>query len=309
LPLNERTDKILTCELLVQCGAPVYWLHGSNSCARSEWYEPLIRRRWKLIRERVPFLNLAGGSCQTYQSDGKEFKGSNQALTFIREFFDDCRLTTLRDSLAGEILRMAGREAPILPCPSIFARFRHGIKPQAPKFIALNYMSIGGHYKFSNGAVPELWERVFHDFVNKLPLDEEYVLVCHNRAELKDAQRLFPTIKTFWSDDYQDYLKFFANAKYGIFNRVHAAFALASFGRPSLVIGNDSRSRMCDMIGLKSVFVDEVTTPILFKEFEQLGNTWTDYEPIIRTTQIDAETAYLKLLREALIITPTPTHE
>jgi len=300
LPLNTQTDKVLNCDLLVQCGAPVYWLHGANSCARSEWYGPLIRRRWSRVRDRVPFLNLAGGSCQTYQSNGKEFEGADETLAFIREFFDDCRLTTLRDELAGKILLTAGRTATILPCTSIFARRRLRIEPQAPRFVALNYMRTGGHYRFVEGLAPTVWERTFGDFINRLPPNEEYVLVCHSRAELADARRLFPKIKTFWSTDYRAYVEFLAGAKYGIFNRVHAAFMLASFGRPSFVVGNDSRTRMSDLIGLKHAFVDEVTTARLLVELGRLQQTWGDYAQMMDETQRVAERTYLTLLRDVL---------
>jgi hypothetical protein len=301
LPLNERTDKILNCDLLVQCGAPVYWLHGTNSCGNSEWYEPLIRRRWVRVRDRVPLINLAGGSCQTYGSDGAEFEGASETLAFIREFYDSCRLTTLRDVLAGKILKMAGRDAPVLPCTSIFARFALRIEPQAPQYVVLNYMRMGGHYRFSNGPGPAVWAGIFRDFVNQLPSKEDYVFACHTRAEMKEVHQLFPGFKIFWSADYRDYLKFFAQAKYGIVNRVHAAFAMASFGRPSLVIGNDSRARMSDLLGLKTVFVDEVTTAMLLEERERLGHSWRDYAGTASKLQLDAEQAYLKLLRQALV--------
>jgi hypothetical protein len=243
-------------------------------------------------------LSLAGGSCQDYNSDGTEFEHAGKTVDYIREFHDDCRLTTLRDPLAGKILRIAGRNAPVLPCTSIFARFRLGLEPQEPKFVALNYMRAGGHYRFSKGPGPEVWERIFHSFVKQLPPGEDYVFICHNRAELQEVRRLFPTFKTFWSEDYRDYLQFFAGAKYGIFNRVHAAFALASFGRPSFVIGSDSRARMSEMIGLKSAFVDEVTPSMLLGELERLGHSWNDYKSELAAIQAGAEGAYLGLLRK-----------
>jgi hypothetical protein len=300
LPLNTRTDKILTCDLLVQCGAPVYWLHGTNSCAQSEWYEPLIRRRWSMVRDRVPFLNLAGGACQAFGSDGSEFDDAGKTLEFIREFYDDCLVTTLRDTLASKILQTAGRVAPVLPCTSIFARFGVHIEPQTPGYVALNYMRTGGHYRFGKRQNPDVWENRFCDFVKQLPSDEKYVFICHSRSELKEANRLFPSHKTLWSKDYRDYLKFYAHAKYGIFNRVHAALALASFGRPSLVVGSDSRASMCETVGLKSVFVDDATLAVLIEEFQRLGQTWPGYSPVLGKLQLEAEHTYLELLKEPL---------
>jgi len=300
LPVNRRTDRILNSDLLVQCGAPVYWLHGMNSCAYNEWYEPLIRRRWSQVRGRVPLLNLGGGSCQAYQSDGSEFAGASETLAYIREFCDSCRVTVLRDPLAGKILEMAGRTAPVLPCPSIFARFAVSLVPQTPQYVVLNYMPTGGHYVYGKGTGVDAWEEAFRAFVRGLPRNEEYRFVCHNQAELAAARRLFPEIPAFWSSDYRDYLKFFAGAKFGILNRVHAAFAMASFGRPSFVVGNDSRARMSEMIGLKNGFVGDVTTARLEEEFERLHSSWIHFAAGMDRLQSDTEQAYLKVLRDAL---------
>ena len=300
MPLNRKTDRILNCDLLVQCGAPVYWLHGANSCAQSEWYGPLIRRRWATVRSRVPFLNLAGGACQAFGSDGSEFSEASETLDFIRKFYDDCLLTTLRDGLAAQILRAAGREATVLPCSSIFARLEVGVEPQTPSYVALNYMRTGGHYRFGKRQNPEVWEGHFSDFVKQLPLGEEYVFVCHSRSELEDARRLFPSFRILWSEDYRDYLRFYSAAKFGIFNRVHAAMALASFGRPSLVVGSDSRALMSDTIGLKSIFVDCATSKSLMEEFLRLNRTWPEYSSVFSKLQREAESAYIDLLTATL---------
>jgi hypothetical protein len=73
------------------------------------------------------------------------------------------------------------------------------------------------------------------------------------------ARRLLPEIATFHSPRHEDYLRCYAKARFGIVNRVHAAFALGSLGKPSVVIGADSRALMAEMIGLTSVFVNDAT--------------------------------------------------
>lgn len=304
LPLRESTDKILNTDLLFQSGAPIYWLHGPNSCDRNEWYDPLIRRRWTRRRQEIKFLNLAGGACQEYDSDGSEFAGAKPTLDYIREFYDACVLTTLRDPLAARILERAGRAAPVLPCSSIFARFSLNLRPLPPEYIALNYMPSGGHYTFGALSPAKIWEEAFVRFVQGLPAAGEYRLVCHNRAELQAAQTLFPRIKTFFSEKYSDYLEFFARARFGILNRVHAAFALASFGRPSFVVGNDSRARMSELIGLSCERVDRVTTERLHVEFQRLAQSWESYAPQMEVIQKNSERSYVELLRKALLPSP-----
>ncbi len=57
--------------------------------------------------------------------------------------------------------------------------------------------------------------------------------------------RLFDSNATIYynKNNFVEYLRFYSRAKFGILNRVHGAFAMASFGRPSIVIGNDSRAK------------------------------------------------------------------
>ena len=297
LGLNLKTDKILNCDLLVQCGAPVYWLHGTNSCADNEWYPPLIQRRWSLVKERVPMVNIAAGTCQPYASNGAEFERDDRTLAYIRDFHDRCKLTTVRDSLSQQVLQHAGRQAPLVPCTSLFARHESGIQPDQGRFVALNYMPYGGHYDYEGGNHSKRWEAVFREFVRKLPSGEEYIFVCHNKAEVNTVRRLFPSFPYFWSPVFKDYLKLFSSTKFGIFNRVHAAFALASFGRPSFVVGSDSRARMTDRIGLQNSWVGDITVQRLQTEVESLFYTWSSFEAKMKEGLQQTEAIYLDLLR------------
>jgi len=295
LPVKKATDKILTADLLVQSGAPIYWLNSHGSCATTEWYKPLVRARWSQAEKRAPFINLAGGSCQPYYSDGTEFLESGQTLAHIRDFFDGCRLTTLRDDLARTILKMAGRDAQVLACTSIFARMRLKIEPQPARFVALNFMPIGGHYLYDPAFKPKVWEKEFTEFVHHLPKGEDYVFVCHNQTERDAVARLFPGFKMFFSPDYKEYIKFFASIKYGIFNRVHASFALASFGRPSFVIGSDSRALMVKRLGLNHCYIGEATADLLVAEAARLAKV-EGYAMQMSVLQKMTKQAYLEQL-------------
>lgn len=124
-------NAISSADLLIQSGAPIYWHHpGHSSCETNEWYSPLIRKRFGDLRQPTPLLNLAGGSCQSFHSNGSELKNSPETLEYISDFFTRSTLTTLRDPLAKQILALAGHQAEVLPCTSIFARDFHGINPR-----------------------------------------------------------------------------------------------------------------------------------------------------------------------------------
>ena len=121
LPIFKHTDAVQNCDILVQSGAPIYWKHPTGSCADNEWWDDLIVRRWKIRKNRGIFLNLAGGTCQRWGSDGKEFAADEKTLNYICDSINTAQLTTLRDNLSSKVLKLIGKQAPVLPCTSIFA--------------------------------------------------------------------------------------------------------------------------------------------------------------------------------------------
>jgi hypothetical protein len=281
LPLALTQDRILEADLLVQSGAPVYWSHegkGGPHCANNEWFDPLIRRRYKRIKENVAFINLAAGSCQRYHSDGSEFSRSQKDVDYVKELQGLTKITTLRDTLAKKILNSINLDAPVIPCSSIFARNNLGIDPEIPDFVALNYMRGGAHYSFGQNIDPDQWEKTFREFYFQIKNQEKCVFVCHNQAEVKEAKKIDPEANIFLSPDYVDYVRFYAKAKLGIMNRVHGAFMLASFGRPSFVIGTDSRACMAEEIGLRHAFVNDVDIERLMLEYQYMKDGANSFE-------------------------------
>jgi hypothetical protein len=295
LPLWPRTDKILSAELLVQSGAPVYWLNEKSDSSRNEWYGPLVQRRWQRVHTRVPLLNIGAGACQAYDSDGREFREAPKTLAYIREFHSQCALTTVRDRLSKNIMAIAGVDAPLLPCPSVFARRLYGLEEGKRGFVVLNFMTLAGHYQLDGTIDRTAWLATFVAFARWAAHTERCVLVCHSREELVEAGRLLPEFERFHSTDHRDYLRIYAQASCGVVNRVHAAFAMASFGRPALVIGNDSRARMTEIIGLPNMHVRDATLSRLQTEFEALRSGTSAHAVRLLRLCDDAETAYLRL--------------
>ncbi|MCK9613966.1 MAG: polysaccharide pyruvyl transferase family protein [Candidatus Omnitrophica bacterium] len=298
LPIIRNTDKILNADILVQSGAPVYWCHQANHCADNEWYKPLIIKRYMKIKRHIPFLDIAAGSCQAYFSDGYEFVNCDRCASYIREIHNLAQVTTIRDKLAKKILNSLGLDAPVIPCPSIFASARFGIEPQEPRYVCLNYMRGGGHYDFDQNINISYWERTFSTFYNLIKDKYDCVFVCHNQRELQDAKKIDHQAKIFISRNHKEYLRFYAQAKCGVVNRVHAAFAIAGFGRPSFVIGSDSRIRMVEEIGLRHAFVSEVDAKKLLAEFEHLLKEGKKYQEAILGTKRQAYQDYMAALEK-----------
>ncbi len=300
LPVFPWSDTIRNCDALVQSGAPIYWLNSDGDCAHNEWWEPLIERRWKSISKGRPFLNLAGGTCQPWQSDGSEFVDRKDVLEYIRNFFDLTRLTTLRDELSLKVLGLAGRKAEVLPCTSIFAVDNLGISFSPGEYVVLNYMPAGGHFRFGQPIDAQLWERRFAEFVSALSKRERCVMACHDEKELKAAARLFPKLEIFHSHNHKDFLQFYAKAKWGVMNRVHGGFALASLGKPAAIIGSDTRAQMASMIGLPSVFVNDATPEWLATQADLMEEKQNSFPKFMRALKDDSEARYIQLLSAAL---------
>lgn len=296
LPLWITPDRVLEADLLVQSGAPVYWCHPTAHAADNEWFTPLVRRRFADSTRSVPFMNLAAGSAQGYHSDGSEFARCARDSAYIRELHRLSAVTTVRDHLAQHILRSLGLDAPVIPCSALFARDRLGVQPQEGEFVALNYMRNGGHYDFEGDADGGAWERAFKSAYEGLRQRERCRFICHNQAEVAAAKELDPSAPIFFSPDHRDYLPVYAKAKFGLMNRVHGAFVMASLGKPSFVVGTDSRARMAEEIGLRHAYVNDVDAPRLLREAEALEAERHSYPSHIETIRAKATEDYMAAL-------------
>ena len=300
LPLSARTDSVLGCDVLVQSGAPVYWSHAGNECQENEWWGPLLERRWIPSSAGKVLLNLAAGTCQTWGSDGSEFVGRRDMLDYVRRFHDLAALTTVRDRLGMHVLSLAGRSAELVPCTSLFAVDRLAIASERGDHVVLNYRRPTVRDTFGVRVDADAWERRFVTFATRLASTTPCVMVCHDRGELAAARRLLPGVRRFHSPHHADYLRVYARARWGIVNRVHAGFALASLGKPAAIVGVDSRAQMGPLVGLESVYVDAADERWLADTARRLAADDGQFAATIAALKRDAAARYEILLRGAI---------
>jgi len=243
LPMNSATDLVLSSDLVVQCGAPVYWKNFWSKCAQTEWFAPLIEQRWRKLERRVPLLNLGAGSCQAWGSVGAEIVEDAECRFFIDRFTRWSALTTVRDALAQRVVSQCGHEVPLLPCPSIFAPGSLQLQPGAGEYIALNFMPNSGHYDLAGGGeqTRRRWEDVFCRTAREMARQHACLLICHDRLEHEEAERLLPEIPRFHSVDWREYLEAYSRCRIAVVNRVHGAIVAAAMGSQVLLTGNDTR--------------------------------------------------------------------
>jgi len=301
MPLNPRTDLALSSDLIVQSGAPVYWKNTHSKCSQAEWFEPIVVKRWQRLRERVPLLNLAAGSCQAWGSDGSEIVEAAECRAYIDQLTRCCAVTTVRDALAREIVGQCGHVVPLLPCPSIFAPGAMKVQPKAAEYVALNYMPSGGHYDLAGhgSGLRQRWEELFCQEVRQLARSHPCRIICHDRNEYAAARLLLPEIPRFFSPQWQDYLDAYSRCRFAVVNRVHGAIVASAMGKPVLLTGNDSRLlTAAEVPGITILPVSAAAADFKMR-LAELSSASPGAVPVafIENTRL----SYLNLLRSALI--------
>lgn len=260
LPVHPASDLLLHSQMVIQCGAPVYWKNRYSKSSQAEWFAPLIQKRWASMQPPVPLLNLGAGSCLAPGSDGSEVADDPDCRQFIKSFTSAAAITTVRDSVAANILRLCGHIVPHLPCPSLFAPQAAGIAPQPGEFVALNFMPVGGHYDLADSGpeVARQWESTFIQTARQLARQHRCLIICHDSNEAAQAARLLPELPRFFSSKWKDYLDVYSRCHFALVNRVHAAMVVAAFGKRVLLIGNDTRALTTTGVpGIRQLWVTE----------------------------------------------------
>jgi hypothetical protein len=300
--LARAPNRINEADVVVQSGAPVYWCHADGPhCADVEWFAPLVLHRYERSRAGKRLLNLGGGSCQTYHPVATYRAPCDRCMAYMQRFYDLCDLTLLRDRLAQELLARAGRHADVLPCPSIFARDRLGIEPAAGAYIVLNFMERGGHFTFGQLIDAAAWRQSFGALVDAAQKMGRVVLSCHTKEEYRLAGEVAPDAERFLvPDDHIEFMRFYSKASFGVVNRVHAAFMMASLGKPAAVVGSDSRALMVENLGLPHRFVSDVDGSAACQLLEEVACRASSYRAEIETIRRTARQVYLDRVATAL---------
>lgn len=295
-------DRIMEADVVVQSGAPIYWCHPKGPhCADVEWFKPLIHGRYERSPRGKRLLNLGGGSCQTYHPSPGHHAPCPRCTAYMTDLFDRCHLTLLRDRLAQDLLARAGRHADVLPCPSIFARDRFGIAPAAGEYIVLNFMERGGHFAFGQSIDASEWRANFALLVTAAQKMGRVVLSCHSKEEYRLAGEFLPSVERFIvPNDHVEFMRFYARASFGVVNRVHAAFMMASLGKPVAVIGSDSRALMIENLGLPHCFVSDANYDVLCALLDTVRSRVGTYREEAEAFRVSARRTYCGRMAAAL---------
>jgi hypothetical protein len=284
---NRGKDALNEADLIIQAGTPFYYVvPDSNGNFKTgatsidtDWIQEIWLNRILARPLHPPLINIAVGTCQPFYSDGTEFDNRPELIDFIRKSVEHSLFTTVRETVAHSMLNRHEITNQCLPCSAIFANDFHGILPDSPHIVIMNYMPGGAHYALGQTLDIQAWQDTFIKIHENLKKYYRVVIACHSANEALKAREILPHADTFFSTDYTDYIRLYSRAYFGIVNRVHAGMALAGLGRPAIIIGNDTRSRMAEMMGLPVLFVNEATVEVIqahIESFEKSLDIWTD---------------------------------
>ncbi|MDP2653423.1 MAG: polysaccharide pyruvyl transferase family protein [Candidatus Omnitrophota bacterium] len=294
-------NRIFKADIVIQAGAPVYWISNSHDSSMAEWVKPFWHDRVAQFYKEKPVLNLAAGSCFSLQEKLSSILKHEKLTSFIRDIHRFCRVTTVRDALAKEILDGLGLKNELLPCASIFARDLFSVEPKPPEFFLINYMKLTGHYAWDPGFDADVWIRKVLEVYRIAKKIYPVKFICHNLQEIREARDIgIPRQELFYSRDHRDYIEMYSKGAGGFLNRVHGAMMLASFGRKSFVVGNDTRIQMASLIGIPAVPVSEVAKIDAKSAVDSVLNEQGPFSEAMRTVRERAAGSYRAILRESL---------
>lgn len=259
-----KLSRFDSCDLVVQCGAPVLW----PGCHRCEWAEPLWHHVVGRLSQRIPVLNLAAGSCYPWERQPTHITDTEDA-EYLRAILNYCHLTTVRDTVAQRLCVSLGVKTPLLPC-SAFLAGETDVAAGADGVILVNYMSGGGHYGWDQGIDSLAWCETVKALIARLQRRHRLIFLCHSEEEYSLARNLDPTLPRVLPKTPQEYFSLVAEAKAALCNRMHASIRLAGLGVPSVAVCTDTRLLMVDTIGLPCLYVKEASVDQLEQALENL---------------------------------------
>lgn len=297
-------DKMANADIVIQAGAPVYWKIGESASYNVDWAEELWFKRIFKLGPTKPILNIAAGACQPYPDFARTFHCDQKSVEFAREAARACRWTSVRDPLASQLLYSLNIEHSVLPCAAFHAARRLPSIGARESLVGINLMELGGHYKYKQDVDPDRWQHVVDQILPAIRRSHKLVFIAHDLKEKEYLTRFaLSDEEVFFSSDYREYMRMYGQCSFVIANRVHGAVCAAGFGRPSIIVGNDTRLQIADFIGLPSRYVGTVTAEEILGFFDDaVANRHREEERLLTLREESAE-RYVSELRGALEVT------
>lgn len=290
-----------SADLVVFAGTPFVWKQQTrllrSTAANAEWVGPTWRRLFSDVNDAV-VLNLAAGTSLNPGQDVNTITDDQRLAAFLDAAVRRTGLTTARDVITGRILNSLGHSVPVLACTSLWAAVGAGLRPQDPEYVAVNVMPRGVHPSRGKRTVAAEWRDTIRRVVDWLLSRHRVRIVCHSPAELATARAWFPTLEATYDPDARQVLAAYGRALYTIANRVHGAAGCASFGRPALGIGGDTRIDLLREFGLPVLSTGTATHRTIIEQCEEIELKYSEMTSQLSKRSADQEREYLGRIAE-----------
>ncbi len=302
---HRRENYLESAELVVFAGTPFIWRANRNllrsTSANAEW----VKFTWRRLIEQFPqkpVLNIAAGTSADVSRLGEIFRDGN-VRDFVARAVQRSALTTVRERYSATLLKELGFDVALLPCTSILAAKGAGYVPQEPQYVVINLMPGAVHtwHERLTGSVH--WKQTITAVVPEIEKRHAVLFVSHSAEEDAVVKEWFPGRLRSFSKDPRELLQVYAHALYGICNRVHSAAAIASFGRPVILIGGDSRVDLIAQFGQPALDFRAIDAKSLANVVLQIERDYSRWADRLQEASARTEHEHLRLIRTALLKT------
>lgn len=291
--VEEQIARVLSCDVLLQAGAPVFCDGISmGERAHMEWVDLF----WRKAPPRSVYA-LASGAAFLLDWHWRKQSAADDECN--RMMLNRSRIMTVRDSFAYDMLRALYPEynVPLLPCTSLWAAKRLGIQAK-PEYGVLNYMHNTGWHEYKNSH----WETValaFYKTARKAY--GRCVAICHRADEIKLARALGVEAKDilYFEHDYAALLTAYSKGITGLVNRIHGACALLSFGLPAACVCNDTRVNTVTAAGGRAIKSPDMLALKGDQLFRDLDRSRAQVAANIEQLRTTSEQQYIQLIRNS----------
>jgi len=198
--------------------------------------------------------------------------------------------------MTRSILGALGFDVPMIPCASLMAAKGAYLPAESPQYVAINIMESAAHNWRGQRGDPSKWKKTVTAAVEYIEKRHPILLVSHSADEDATAANWFPKHPRVLSKDPIALLTTYSKAIYGVCNRVHAGAAVASFGRPALVVGGDSRINLIKQFGLPAYDHRDLDGATLVEHIENLESDYAGYLQRLKECSEATEQSYMRAI-------------
>lgn len=248
-------------DYIIYAGSPFIWDQFQNS---DKWKNTMLCRK---IHSEAKMVYFGIGTCMNISDEYSNILRRPEDIVFLQKTFENSKII-VRESLAHDILKNAGIESKVLPCPSYFAYDSFNIESTKGDNVLIWYAPWIGVSKgdWKDFKKCEEYVSVVKKFIEKY--DPKIYCVCEGdreRAEFFDIPE--PEIIR----DREHTMEIMKNANYVLSGRVHCAVPAFMQGNAIGIQPVDSRVRVLTEFGCPSIETIEDLDKIKFekRDFEK----------------------------------------